>query len=131
MTTYTQKTMTFEDWFDKFEPMTNHLVTHVNTTVFETYGEESAYVYSIDPHFVWTEMDGDDGGVYIVEGRHFVNRICYYVTRLPWLEGESYDICLVPPETSCIECDEPLTEQESLEYDNYCERCYKAQGLGE
>ena len=122
--------MTEDAWFNKFEPMKNH-IDPSHEYLFETYGEESAYVFSIDPHFVWTEMDGDDGGVYIVEGRHFVNRIAYYITRLPWLEGESYDICVVDPEFVCFECGEPLTDAEGSDYDNYCKHCYKAQGLGD
>ena len=110
------------EWWDKFQPMKNHLVKE-DTVLFETYGEESAYVYSIDPHFVWTEMDGDDGGIYIVEGRHFVNRIAYYVTRNPWLDGESYDICVVDPTYECYECDEPLDKSKWDENDGICDNC--------
>lgn len=117
-----------DEWFNKFEPMKNH-IDPSHEYMFETYGEEAAYVYSIDPHFVWTEMDGDDGGVYIVEGRHFVNRICYYVTRLAWQDNESYEICVVDPEFTCFECGDSLTEDEDGVYDGYCEQCYKAQGL--
>ena len=92
--------MTEDEWWDKFQPMKNHFPNPTSEYSFETYGEESAYVYSIDPHFVWTQVDGEDGGVYIIEGRHFVNRIGYYVTRAPWLEGESYQICIIEPEAT-------------------------------
>ena len=124
--------MTEDEWWTKFQPMKNHLPNPTNEYSFETYGEESAYVYSIDPHFVWTEMDGDDGGIYIVEGRHFVNRIVYYVCRTPWLDGESYEICVADPTYECYECEEDLLTQEGYdEYSGLCERCYRAQGLGE
>ena len=100
--------MDIDYWYEKFEPMENHIHPSQGN-MFETFGEDAAYIYSIDPHFVWTEMDGDDGGIYMVEGRHFVNRIAYYVTRLPWLDSESYDICVVEAE--------PLSESE------YCLEC--------
>jgi len=48
---------------------------------FETYGEDIEFVLSIangdKPSRVWTAMDGD-GGFYLVNGYHLVNR-CYYI----------------------------------------------------
>ena len=122
--------MTYDAWWDEFEPMPNHLISY-ESHMFETYGEEVEYIYKVDPHFVWTLMDGDDGTAYVVEGRHFVNRIAYFVTRLPWKEGESYDIHVDGSSNTCYECGQDLTEQDQQDYANYCERCYKAQGLGE
>ncbi len=41
----------------------------------------------IEEHFVWTEVDGDEG-VWIVAGYAFVNRTGnYYVTGKPWTDN--------------------------------------------
>lgn len=88
--------MTEDQWWNKFQPMKNHFDSR-GAYRFETYGAEGEYVYKVDPHFVWTEMEGDDGGIYIVEGRHYVNRMGYYITSYPWKDDESYDICALEP----------------------------------
>jgi len=90
--------MTNEQWEEQYKPTPN-LISEEGFA-FETYGDELAYVATRDPHHVWTEMDGDNG-VYIVSGMHYVNRIQYYVTEVPWLEGE--DICITVCEY--IDCD--------------------------
>lgn len=99
MNELTRIEMTEDQWWDTFHPMYNHFDNQdTRNPRFETYGQEVEYIYKLDPHHVWTEMDGDDGGIYIVEGRHYVNRQAYYVTAYPWKEGESYDICAVEPD---------------------------------
>jgi hypothetical protein len=54
--------------------------------LFETYGEELAFVQSQDPRYVWTFMDGDDGQ-YVASGFHFVNRIGYLISTVPLPDG--------------------------------------------
>jgi hypothetical protein len=52
---------------------------------FETYGEDIEYVLRyIEKHgdkCIWTSVDGDDGDIWIVNGYHILNRICYYITK--------------------------------------------------
>jgi hypothetical protein len=108
--------MTNEQWEKTYLPIVNPITGDCDTSYsFETYGEELDYVRSCDEHNVWTELDGDNG-VYIVNGMAYVNRIQYYVTEVPWLEGE--DICItvceyidcdcydgeVDPKNNCDEC---------------------------
>jgi hypothetical protein len=71
-------------WTEKYLPIQNHLVTEApwNGTMFETYGEEYAYVAAQPPQNVWTWMDGDTGS-WIVNGLFFVNRIGYFITENP------------------------------------------------
>lgn len=46
---------------------------------------------------VWTLVDGDNGGSYLITGYHWVNRIGYVITEQPWdhdyevVWGEPYD----------------------------------------
>ena len=82
-----------EDEFDRLYPLLpNHLNPNASWgsgdgdgCLFETYGEEVAFVGRQDPRTIWTLIDGDDGGLWLVSGMHFVNRIGYLVStaRVP------------------------------------------------
>lgn len=89
-------------WIKDFQPIVNHLDPDAGWAgfdsenddsgcLFETYGEEEAYILSLDPHKVWTLIEAD-GKEYIENGRHFVNRLGYFVTRTPWVEGQDISI---------------------------------------
>jgi hypothetical protein len=72
-------------WTEKYLPIQNHLVTETSWdgTMFETYGEEYAYVAAQPPQNIWTWVDGDTGS-FILSGLHIVNRIGYFITRNAW-----------------------------------------------
>jgi hypothetical protein len=84
-----------EDEFDAAYPLRrNHLNPHASWgfsddggCLFETYGEELAFVRQQDPRTVWTFVDGDDGDQYVVSGFHFVNRIGYLLSTVLVPEG--------------------------------------------
>jgi hypothetical protein len=84
-----------EDEFDDQYPLlTNHLNRNASWAfgdtsgcLFETYGDEFAFVRRQDPRYVWTFLDGDDGDQYVVSGQHFVNRIGYLISKVPDTEG--------------------------------------------
>jgi len=90
--------LTEEEWFEQFKPIPNHIDTNAsfndgnNGYMFETYGEELEFVKAQDPNRVWTYFDGDDGGVYISDGYHVINRIGYFVTALPYDDKQYYEI---------------------------------------
>lgn len=79
------KTLTYDEWFNHYKPIKNEITKYQSDliTAFETYGEEQDFVFAQPDENVWTEVDGD-GGTYIIAGRHFVNRIQYYVTEKPY-----------------------------------------------
>ena len=52
--------------------------------VFETYGNDVAFVGAQDNKRVWTLVDDDNGVPTIVAGYHFVNRIGYIITIKKW-----------------------------------------------
>ncbi len=83
-----------EDEFDTRYPL---VINHLNRNatwgfgdgpgcLFETYGEELAFVRSQDLRTIWTFVDGDDGNQYVLSGYHFVNRIGYLVSTIPFPE---------------------------------------------
>lgn len=81
-----------ESWEEKYKPIKNHIDNDGfwENDKFETYGEELDFVRSQDPKCIWTLVDGE-GGLYITNGYHLVNRINYFVTELPF-EGEFLEV---------------------------------------
>ena len=85
--------MTFEEWHEKYKPIKNHLARGEDRDYFETYDLELGYVLGIadtQPKRVWTYVDGD-GGTYVVDGYHLVNRIYYFITEVPF-EGSGLEV---------------------------------------
>jgi hypothetical protein len=82
--------ITEEEFDARYPLLTNHLNPHASWAfgdgpgcLFETYGEELAFVRQQDPRTVWTLVDGDEGDQYLASGLHFVNRIGYLVSTVP------------------------------------------------
>lgn len=82
----------FDEWYEKYKPIKNHYKENdlwVND-MFETYGEELDFVRAQDQRHIWTLVDGE-GGLYITNGYHLINRVNYFVTEVPF-EGEFLDV---------------------------------------
>ena len=77
--------MDFDDWCDAYKPIKNHIDTNAsfNGEMFETYGDEVAFVKEQPEDRIWMYGDGDDGGSYIWSGWGFVNRLGYFITEVP------------------------------------------------
>ncbi len=77
--------MDFDEWCATYKPIPNNIVedSSFDGTMFETYGDEVAFVKKADPAYIWMYGDGDDGGTYIWNGWHIVNRIGYFITEVP------------------------------------------------
>lgn len=81
-----------EDTFiERFEPRPNHLEDDApfDGCMFETYGEELAFVREQDLRCIWTIFDSDNG-LMISSGYHFVNRFGYLVCNVPVEDGCTY-----------------------------------------
>ena len=94
------KEMIEEDWVMEFRPIENHIDTNASFEghMFETYGEELEFIKSQNPYHIWTYGDGDSGGTYIWNGWHIVNRIGYFITEVPWVEGQEIQVNVLDPE---------------------------------
>ena len=77
--------MDFDEWCATYKPIPNNIVedSSFDGTMFETYGDEVAFVKKADPSYIWMYGDGDDGGTYIWNGWSYVNRIGYFITEVP------------------------------------------------
>jgi len=77
--------MTFDEWVEKYKPIKDE---NGEVVAFETYGEDEEFVKTQNPLAVWTLEDAGDGP-FIINERHFVNRILYYVTEFPFGEDDT------------------------------------------
>lgn len=77
--------MDFDEWVETFKPISNHIDENASFDglMFETYGDEVAFVKEQPENCIWTYGDGDDGGSYIWNSWSFVNRIGYFITEVP------------------------------------------------
>lgn len=91
-----------EDEFDEWFPLTpNHINPSAGWAVgegggclFETFGDEFAFIRRQDPCTVWTLIDGEDGDMYVVSGFHFVNRVGYLLSTVPVPEDVTIQVHL-------------------------------------
>ncbi|MBI5765473.1 MAG: hypothetical protein HZA51_18345 [Planctomycetes bacterium] len=72
---------------------------HHGGRLFETYGEDLAFVRRQNPYTVWTLVDGDNGGQYILSGFRYVNRIGFYISETP-APPDARILVLLPKEAS-------------------------------
>lgn len=100
------QTLTLDEWIDTYKPIknpNNDWGDDCSYSAFETYGDDLNAVQAHDYKNVWTEVDGDDGGVYIVAGFARVNRIQYYVCEVPFDE-DKYQEVVVSLDLDCETC---------------------------
>lgn len=107
------KEMTIEEWEATYKPISNNIVENASFQdesgkgiMFETYGAELEFVKKANPLHIWTYGDGDDGGSYIWNGFHFINRLGYFITEVP-----------APNEDECV------IQIKVSSYWYYCEGC--------
>jgi len=75
---------TFDEWVEKYKPVSD---ANGNILYFENYGTDYNHLVKQNPLTIWTECDEGDGG-YIMSRAHFINRMCYYITEIPFGEDE-------------------------------------------
>lgn len=123
--------ISFDDWFEYYKPITNHLDSNASFDgcMFETYGDELAFVKTQDNKKIWTFGDGDDGGLYIWNDYHFVNRIGYFITEVPCPDDLIIQIQVGEPDYYCENCgaewegDSALLMKDTLAEINKCAGC--------
>ena len=108
--------ITEEAWLERFKPVKNDLDLNAgwNQTMFETFGPEIEFVISQPDENIWTLVEGDSG-TYVVSGRHWVNRLGYFICQTPVPDGEYFEIVIDEPEEYCEECSVLLEDCECEE----------------
>lgn len=114
----TQQSLTWSEFEVLFKPETNKFSKDPSQQMYETYGQELEHVQRFDPHYVWTYLDVE-GGAGTYNGFHYVNRIGYFITEIPWEDGVDYEVDLEMD--TCDNCDGPFGD---FQHDNgLCDDC--------
>ena len=87
-------------WEEKFKPIQNQLSEYKDEVLFETFGKEVEFVANYDNKYVWTRLQGDMSDL-ICAGYHYVNRLGYYITEVPWEDEMDYALLSVEVECEC------------------------------
>jgi hypothetical protein len=108
--------LTEDEWFNTFKPIKNTIdnTSSFDGHMFETYGAEVEFVKEQDVHHIWMYGDGDDGGSYVWSGWGFVNRIGYFITEVPWVEGITYQVKISDPWYFCENCDSEMEDPDNI-----------------
>lgn len=106
---------------EKFKPKTNHFGTAPNNQYYQTHGKEGDYVRTLDPRYVWTNVQGESSDL-LLNGFHLVNRIAYIVCENPWGENTSYEV-LISEEVECDCYIEEGYDDGDSDGDPDCELC--------
>jgi hypothetical protein len=121
--------LTWEEFEEQFKPIKNTISKYPDNFMFETYGEELEFVQKQNPNNIWTESQIDYGFV-TSEGYHFVNRMGYYITEVPWEDNTQYEVDLQLD--TCTECLNPFSDdawacsEDDMEYT--CNNCCGHEG---
>ena len=112
----------WEAFEEKYKPIKNHF-SNDDSYTFETYGDEVEFVKAQDIHNIWTWVDGDECSL-LVAGYHYVNRIGYHVTEIPWTDDDEYVVLSEEVECDCYSEDEDVMATRNDEYgDPDCDKC--------
>ena len=112
--------LTMEEWEATYKPIYNHIDKNASFQdesgqgiMFETYGDEVAFVKEQDPNKIWMYGSGDDSGTYIWSGWGFVNRLGYFITEVPFPDNTIVQIQVGEPDLTCDFCGDTIEEDET------------------
>ena len=130
--------MDFDEWCETYKPIPNNIVedSSFDGAMFETYGAEVAFVKKADEAHIWMYGDGDDGGTYIWNGWHIVNRIGYFITEVPCPPDTTIQVKVSSYWFYCEGCSAEIEDDGQLINDKYydlgfCPECATVEQLRE
>ena len=110
--------MDFDEWCDKYKPVINHIDSNASFDngyggiMFETYGDEVAFVKEQPEANIWMYGQGDDGGTYVWNGWGFVNRLGYFITEVPCPSNVDIQVMVGEPDLTCDFCGDTIEEED-------------------
>jgi hypothetical protein len=115
--------MDLDEWAAIYKPIKNHIDTNASFDgeMFETYGDELEFVKAQDEDRIWMYGDGDDGGCYIWNGWHYVNRIGYFITSVPCPPDTTIQVLVSHNWYYCENCSNELEDPDNLIRDAFDE----------
>lgn len=77
------------DWIDQFRPITKPGTDHI---AFDTHSDVE-FLKAQKPDTIWTLVHcSESGDCVIINGCHWINRMEYYVTEVPYDEAHEYNV---------------------------------------
>ncbi len=115
--------MDFDEWFETYKPIKNTFDENASFDgyMWETYGDEVNFVKCFPERQIWMYGDGDDGGSYIWSGWHFVNRLGYFITEVPFPADTDIQIKVSSNWYFCESCHAELEDPDNLIRDSFQE----------
>jgi hypothetical protein len=107
--------LSYDKWVEIYQPMKNPIDPDASMDgyMFETYGDEVALVKNQDADRIWMYGDGDDGGTYIWNGWGFVNRIGYFITKVPCEPNTTIQVLVSHNWYYCENCHEEMEDPDN------------------
>jgi hypothetical protein len=115
--------MDLDEWAAIYKPIKNHIDTNssFDGEMFETYGDELEFVKAQDEDRIWMYGDGDDGGCYLWNGWHYVNRIGYFITSVPCPPDTTIQVLVSHNWYYCENCSSETEDPDNLIRDAFDE----------
>ena len=115
--------MDLDEWAAIYKPIKNHIDTNssFDGEMFETYGDELEFVKAQDEDRIWMYGDGDDGGCYLWNGWHYVNRIGYFITSVPCPPDTTIQVLVSHNWFYCENCSAEFEDPDNLIRDAFDE----------
>jgi hypothetical protein len=87
-----------DEFVEKYKPIVNHICDEhgfdfgEGCCLYETYAPEIGYVHELSKTTkrVWTVAEGDNETIAYMAGFHYVNRLGFLVTEVPWENEDDY-----------------------------------------
>ncbi len=88
-----EQTISYEKFVECYKPVKNPINTNASYEgqMLETYGEEMELVKKANSLCIWTLLE-TDGESYIASGFHFVNRLGYFITEIPYSIDDNIEV---------------------------------------
>lgn len=93
--------MKWEAFVKEYKPIKNKVKgASIDGYMFETFGDELEDLKAKAKKLgkgsglhIWSLIDNNDGkDWYLINGWHWVNRLGYIITKIPWKEGEDIEV---------------------------------------
>jgi len=90
-------TISFENWFEAYKPVKNpnNEASDGREYLYDTDPNDMLYVaaaFHADQYTVWTMIEEEDN-FYIISDLHYVNRLGYFITEIPFMGNEQLTVC--------------------------------------
>jgi len=80
-----ENVLTWNEWTEKHKPILN---PRNDSSWFDTMGEDFEALKNYAPNQIWTMIDGEGTETDLVAGLHWVNRLAYCVSEIPWTRDD-------------------------------------------